>query len=183
MGLVSLFREQSGADSADSYSERPSQPRFVPVEGARMRSADAPRIGKEASRRSGYGGRAIVPPRSRDLYMPKVISARSNRRLLSRLAQLSRDEDAPAHSWLRPLRLTGGRAIEPLGIVRADHVAAIAHRVLEAAGGALQDSRQPSRGDETMVRAARAGDLDEGQWRERIAQLPGRAKGCQSNVS
>jgi len=62
MGLVSLFREQSGADSADSYSERPSQPRFVPVEGARMRSADAPRIGKEASRRSGYGGRAIVPP-------------------------------------------------------------------------------------------------------------------------
>jgi hypothetical protein len=28
-----------------------------------------------------------------------------------------------------------------------------------------------------MVRAARTIDLDEGHWRERIAQLPGRAKG------
>jgi hypothetical protein len=42
------------------------------------------------------------------------------------------------------------RTIEPLGIVRAHRVAAIAYRVLEAAGGALQDCGQPSRGDITM---------------------------------
>src|SRR5262249_34672395 len=40
---------------------------------------------------------------------------------------------------------------------------------LEAASGALQDSGQPSRGDITMVRAARAGDLDEGHWHGSMA--------------